>query len=153
MVKSSKSQMKIQQMAFMIVALLLFFVIAGLFFLSYSTSSLKDDAALLKEEQAVTSLKVIATMPELVCEGSYSGLCIDEDKAQVMANQDYSGFWPVSSIKIYSVYPDFYNISVYSSNQKSNKMYSTYTTLCKKTKEAGYRYQCSLAKLLVGVKE
>jgi hypothetical protein len=60
-----RGQMKIQQMAFMIVAVFFFFVLVGLFFLEIQFKDVKSGAADLQKEQAISSLRVIADMPEL----------------------------------------------------------------------------------------
>jgi hypothetical protein len=41
-----KGQMKIQQMAFMLMAVTLFFVLVGMFFLIFSFSNLKESAGI-----------------------------------------------------------------------------------------------------------
>jgi len=45
-----KAQMKIQQMAFMLIAIIIFFVLVGLFALSMSFGGLKEKKAALDEK-------------------------------------------------------------------------------------------------------
>ena len=54
MVKTA--QMKIQQMAFMILAVFFFFVLVGLFFLGLEFRDIKKNSEQLKNEQAISSL-------------------------------------------------------------------------------------------------
>ena len=155
-----KAQLKIQQMAFMIIAVFLFFIMAGLIFLSYQSQMLKNDYDRLQKDQAISSLQILTNMPELTC----SYLCLDEDKLEIMLKKDYSQIWPVASVEVYKIYPvqtrqvkcpgtncNYY--SVYDSNQQNIKKYSTYISLCKKVNELEYAYsKCEIGKLLVGVK-
>lgn len=157
LVKSAKAQMKIQQMAFMIIAVFIFFALVAIFFLSWQTRSLKNDFGAMQKEQAISSIAVISDMPELNCDSKIS-LCLDEDKIKVMASnysQKYEDFWPVASVKVYRVYPkdQFEQIVVFDSGQTNIQEYSTFVSICKKLKSYGYVYdQCDIGKLSVGVK-
>ncbi len=161
-----KAQMKIMQMAFMIIAIFIFFALVGLFFLRIQLGDVESNAAQLQKEQAISSLKVIADMPELACGGSES-LCLDEDKLRVMSgnfSSVYDLLWPVASVKVYRVYPAFSEIlecpslgcnyyEIYDSGQTNVKEYSTYVSICKKIEEVGYVYdRCEVGKLVVGAK-
>jgi len=81
---SNRGQMKIMQMAFMIVAVFFFFVLVGLFFLSIQFKDVKGSAAQLQRDQAISSLRVIADMPELSYDSGESAT-LDEDKLKVMS--------------------------------------------------------------------
>jgi len=156
-----KSQFKIQQMAFMLIAVFFFFVLVGLFFINIQLRSLRGSAVDLKREKAITSLKTIAEMPEIAWTyTSYCDyMCLDEDKILVLAGFDY-GFWPVDSIEIRKVYPynweeiecpaegcNYYNI--YESGKEKSEVYSTYVSLCKRI--SNHYDKCEIAKLLVGI--
>ena len=157
--------MEIQQMAFMILAVFLFFILVGLFFLGIQFRDIKKNVAQLQTEQAISSLKVIADMPELSY-NSRESLSLDEDKLTIMSGtlgSHYSEFWPVASVKVYKIYPKFNELvkcpaldcnyfEVYDNGQESVKTYSTYVSVCKKIKETGYVYdRCEVGKLVVGV--
>ena len=162
-------QMKIQQMAFMIVAVFLFFTLVGLFFVSWQSSSIKQGAGDLQKQQALSSLEVIAGMSELNCDNT-EGLCLDEDKLNVLTgngnlSSSYSEFWPVSSIKVYKIYPSF-DVSgvvkcpalgcnywkVYDSGQANTEEFAGYVNICKRLRQGGYNYdKCEIGKLSVGV--
>jgi hypothetical protein len=160
-----KSQMKIQQMAFMIMAVFFFFILVGLFFLGIQFRGVGESAQQLQEEQAISSLKVIADMPELNYDSGWS-MALDEDKLRVMSgnfSENYKDFWPVASIKVYKVYPRPDNFvkcpalncnyfEVYDSKQSNVKEYSTYVSICEKVRESGYTYdKCEIGKLVLGV--
>jgi len=146
-------QMKIQQMAFMIIAVFFFFVLVGLFLLNVSFKDLKKNAGQLYQDQAISSLGVIADMPELNF-NSQESLTLDEDKLNIMSGNfgaSYDGFWPVASVKVYKVYPRFKKIikcpaqncnyfDVYDNGQKDIREYSTYVSICKKIGKDGYNW-------------
>lgn len=158
-----KAQMRIQQMAFMIIAVFFFFVLVGLFFIGWSYKDIKSNYEELQKEQALSSLKVISNMGELNCEEN-TELCLDEDKLVVMSRKDYSDIWPVASIRVYQLYPkinktvlcpapncNYYQ--VYDSKQKNLKEFSTYVSICRRDTQNSYQYEkCNIGKLIVGVK-
>jgi hypothetical protein len=154
-------QMRIQQMAFMIVAVVFFFILVGLFFLGWQYKSIAKDYNELQKEQAISSLKVISAMPELNCDDSRE-LCVDSDKLEVLSKtKGYEDLWPVASIKVIKVYPAFNKTikcpsnncnyyEVYNSGQKNAKEFSTYVSICKKE---SYQFEkCEIGKLILGVK-
>jgi len=159
-------QMKIQQMAFMLVAVFIFFSLVAIFFIKIQLSGLKGDAANLERDQVISSLNVIADMPEFNC-GSSQTLCLDEDKLRVMSGEigkDYREFWPVASIRVYKVYPVIEEIiecpnnncnyyEIYDNGQKNSKEFSTFVSICKRLREESYTYdRCEIGKLVVGMK-
>ena len=161
-----KGQMKIQQMAFMLVAVFFFFILVGLFFLGIQLGDVKGNAAQLQKEQAISSLGVIADMPELNYDSS-SSMTVDEDKLRIMSGDfgnNYDLFWPVASVEVYKIYPSFDEIidcpgvdcnhyELYDNGQDNTKTYSTYISICKSVKERGSIYDvCEVGKLVVGVK-
>jgi hypothetical protein len=161
-----RAQFKIQQMAFMILAVFLFFILVGLFFVGWQFKDVKGDFERLQREQAISSLETVANMPEFNCD-SRTSLCLDEDKLLVMSgnlSRSYSEFWPVASINIYKVYPRFNETvkcpnagcnyyEIYDSGQTNVKEFSSYVSICKKIRESGYVYdKCDIGKMLVGVK-
>jgi hypothetical protein len=160
----SSGQMKIQQMAFMVLAVFFFFVLVGIFFVGFSFKNIEKSADQLQIEQAISSLKVISDMTELNCGGG-EDLCLDEDKLKIMSGNfsaGYRNFWPVASVKVYRISPAFSEaikcpalgcnyFDIYDNGQKNVREYSTYVSICKKIKEEGYVYdKCEIGKLLVG---
>jgi len=156
----NRGQFQIQQMAFMIVAVVIFFVLVGLFFLMYQSRSLHGSFAHLQRDKAISALSILASMPEITC----GDLCVDVDKVEALSEQDYSGFWGVASLKVFKVYPssrsgkkcpapncDYWEI--YNSGQGNVSEYPSYVSICRKVKEQGNVYdKCEVGKLLVGVK-
>ena len=62
--KTKRSQMKIQQTAFMLIAMTLLFVLAGVFFLGFKLSGLKKQALSLEENNALLLVSKLANSPE-----------------------------------------------------------------------------------------
>jgi hypothetical protein len=166
----NKGQLKIQQMAFVVMGIFLFFILVALFFVGWQYRSVQGSFEELQTEQAISFLKVVADMPELNCDARES-LCLDEDKVRAMSSgnlgKTYEGFWPVASIKVYKIYPAFVEegtiecplpdcnyYDIYNSGQSGLKEFSTYVSLCRPEKYKEYVYEnCEIAKLLVGVKD
>ena len=110
MLDQRKAQMKIQQMAFMLIAVTLFLVMAGMFILVIRFSSLQDTAELLEERNALLLVSKIADSAEFSCGNAFGEPrtnCIDTDKVMALTGrlQDYSGFWGVDGIEIRRIYP------------------------------------------------
>lgn len=163
---NNKAQMKIMQMAFMLVAVFFFFTLVGLFFLNIQLKDVKGSAAQLQREQAISSLSVIADMPELSYKSGET-MTLDEDKLRIMSggfSEHYAEFWPVASVAAYKLWPvstelkpcpglDCNYYDIYDNEQSNTRTYSTYVSICKKVKESGFVYdRCEIGKLEVGVK-
>lgn len=105
-----KAQMKIQQMAFMLIAITIFFGIVGMLALTIRLSGLKGQAELLQEENAKLLVTKLANSPEFSCGESFGTRktnCVDGDKAMVLKEnlEDYSRLWGDLNIEIRIIYP------------------------------------------------
>ena len=168
--KSKIGQLKIQQMAFMLIAVTLFFILVGMFVLSVYMSDLKSTASTLEGKNAMFLVTKLANSPEFSCGGSFGGEkinCIDEDKLMALKENinKYSGFWDVENIeirKIYPVstvvecnlenYPDCNIIKIRERNISSE--FSNFVSLCRKESLKGDVYnKCEIAKLMVSYNE
>lgn len=153
--KSKKGQMKLQQTAFMLLAITLFFVLIGLFVLVFRFSGLKDAATNLEEENARLLVSKLANSPEFSCGESFGTQrisCVDGDKIIALKRniEHYSGFWGVSSVEVIKVYPELEEIEIYSSGNVGYTV-SNFVSICKKDSIDGEIYdKCELAKLIVG---
>jgi hypothetical protein len=108
-VKYSKAQMKIQQMAFMLVTLMVFFSLVALIYFSISLSGLKKDVASLQDDEAKELARKMAGTPELgFTATSDCSSCIDYDKAKEIANEfknpdlhdKYQNLWNIDYLEI-----------------------------------------------------
>ena len=168
-IKQKKAQMKIQQMAFMIVAVFFFFALVGLFFLRLSLGNLSGEVDRLNSDQAITSLKVISSMTELNCD-SKEEMCLDEDKLNVLSSEfgkTYEDFWPIASIKVTTF--SFFNqtsikikcpaqncnyYEIYDNNQINNETRSSFVSICKKVNNAGsINNVCEIGRLEIGLEK
>lgn len=155
----NKAQLKIQQMAFMLMAVFIFFVLAGLFYIVIESTSLKKQATLLEKNNAIELARMLASSAEFSC-GDY---CIDGDRAMVLNKRTaYKNLWAAASIEIRTIsasnevlctelnYPNCTLIKIYDKGV-SGSTASSFVSLCKRNKEGDYiSYKCELAKLIVG---
>lgn len=158
------AQMKIQQMSFFILAVFLFFMLVGLFFVSLQSRGIQSSAENLQKDQAIASLETISNMPELICDTN-EPFCLDMDKVLVFKDyaNAYAEFLPVASVKIYKLDPSSTKVikcpaanctyyEIYSSEQTRVQEYSTFISLCQKEETFGrVSYNCGLGKISVGV--
>lgn len=154
--------MKIQQMAFMLVAVFIFFMLAGLFFLMIQSQEWEREANLLEKNKATELARFLAESAEFSC-GAY---CIDADRAMMIKKRAaYSDFWGVKSIEIRTIYPknekeilctesSYPNcnlIKIIEDKENSEKTASSPVALCKRTMEKNYvYYKCEIARLIIG---
>ena len=109
---NNRAQMKIQQMAFMLIAVTLFFVLVAMFFLMIFLSDLRRSAELLEEKNALLLVSKLSESPEFSCGASFGTQktnCIDGDKMIALKENinKYTNpnFWGISGIRIIRFYP------------------------------------------------
>ena len=147
--KEKKAQLKIQQMAFMLMALTLFFVLIGLFFIVTKLSGLKESVTNLEKENAQKLIMKLASSPEFSCENAFRFGeidCVDFDKVIVLIESisNYNKFWGVADIEItkiypektgectYMTYPHCKTLKIYSENVDKKPAVSNFVALCRK---------------------
>lgn len=172
MVKIKKAQLKIQQMAFMLMAVTLFFILAGMFVLSIRFSGLKDTATALEEKNALLLVTKLANSPEFSCGMAFDSTklaCIDADKTMMIKEniEKYKDFWGVSNIEIRKIYPAANSDTICTSSNYPNcniiriiseevTGYSSpnFVSLCRKDSVESQIYnKCELAQISVSYKE
>ncbi len=163
-----KGQTKIQQTAFLLIAITLFFVLAGLLFLGFYLSGIKDDANALKEKQTRLLVSKLADSPEFSCGESFGSKlrdCVDSDKVMMLMKEreKYKNFWGVENIEIIKIYPEmagevectlgnYPDCNVFKVlNEENTGIYdSNFVSLCRKESEGGKSYnKCELGLLMV----
>ena len=166
--KNKKSQLKIQEMSFMLVALVLFFAIIVIFAFAIIYSNIQKTVSTAKEERTFSSINVLANSPEFNC-GKTN--CIDGDKLiNILGEKQYFNFWEFSSLKIirYSAfnssedkmikcsldnYPECEIFEVYDKKIPERKI-SSFAVLCFKEQENGEVYdKCEIAKIIAGTEK
>jgi len=143
-----KGQMKIQEMAFVLLALILLAVIAFIFFIRLQAGNIERSADLAKQQTAISLLDKIAALPEISC--AKGEICIDEDKA-LMVERAYSSrlenqFQGLKNVKIARIYPAGPDIVLYNTGS-ANQTYSTFVSLCQ---QQASDWKCGIALLEAG---
>ncbi len=176
-VGSGKGQMKIQQMAFMLLAVTLFFVLAGMFFLITQMGAFKKSATEQEGKNTENLVTAISNAAEFSCQNAFdnSGTnCIDLDKVMALKismerdiaedKNRYEKYWGknIESIEIRKIYPaeetvlcttqnypNCNTLRLYSS-EVSGTYYENYVAICRKASEEGNIYdKCELAYLMI----
>ena len=162
----SKGQLKIQQMAFMLIALILFFALVGMFFLTLQFSKIKESAGILEEKNALLLVTKLANSPEFSCGESFGTEkvnCIDSDKVMALRNNigKYKDFWGVNNIKIRKIYPENQEKECTAGNYPNcdiikietgiiTSEYPNFVSLCRKESLGDESFdKCEIAKLMV----
>jgi len=164
--KTKKAQLKIQEMAFFLIAVVIFFVLVGIFAFSIIYSNLSKGATSAAEERTLSSITNLADSPEFSC-GEPN--CVDADKLiGLMQNKKYEIFFPFSSLSVHrqstftknesswikctsANYPDCDVFEIYDKNVKNERAIANYVALCRVESENDYNYKkCEIAKLIAG---
>jgi len=157
-----KGQLKIQQMAFVLVAIIIFFSIVLLFYFSIRYNSLKSDVQNLREQEVLETVRKISGTPEFLWSEEDCSACIDLDKVMVLKNRtSYSGFWKnIALLEVVRSYPSYEdeectfgnypncNKITIIDNDENFRGYSAFVSLCRYSTE-GYS-KCELGKIIMG---
>ena len=105
--KTNKTgQMKIQEMAFVLMAIMIFFGIVAIFYIKISLSNLRGDVELQRGEEANELVRKISGTPEFAFTAGECDSCIDLDKMLMLKERkSYQGFWNLDYLKIDVIYP------------------------------------------------
>jgi hypothetical protein len=168
--KSKNAQLKIQQMAFMLIAITLFFVIVGLFVLKIRLSGLESSVNVLEERNALLLVTRLSNSPEFSCGEAFGNArtnCIDSDKVMMLKSMDakYAGFWGVENIEIRRIYPsvkgdvectlaNYPDCGIMRIHEgRISSEHSNFVSLCRKEfseERKRVENRCEIAKLMVG---
>ena len=151
-------------MAFFLIALFIFFVFIGLFWVTLQKRNLVGQVNQLEENQIIIISGLLSGISELNC-GSYSDYCIDSDKLMVLMNKTaYSDFFPVQYIKIiklngnnkvcnFANYPDCSVFELKKGDEANIIAKGSFIALCRYDKLNSYPIRrCELGKILIGYK-
>jgi len=150
-----KAQMKIQEMAFVLLALVLLAVIGLIFMLKISGQKITESAEDIKAQTTVSLLEKIANIPEIncFCKPSCRINCIDADKVSILQSMPSSQkeliFQGVSNATIVRVYPEGNDLSIYSGEPSNAPVYSTFINLCQYDLSGEHEYRCAMALLVL----
>lgn len=166
--RQTKAQVKIQQMAFMLLAVTLFFVLVLIFVVVVKSSGLKETSSELSQENAILLVSKLANSPEFSCEESFGKNkinCVDGDKLMALKEniEAYEDFWDVQNIEVRKIvpkaeseivctinnYPNCNVIRIISKNITGFDA-SNFVILCRKDTLDGEVYdKCEIAKIMV----
>lgn len=103
---SKRGQMKIQEMAFVLVAVMIFFGLVALLYFSIRMSGLRGEVETMGQNEAMEIVQKMSARPELAWTASDCENCIDFDKIMALKeNLKYKGFWGLDYLRIERVYP------------------------------------------------
>ncbi len=171
MVKNNFGQFKIQQMAFMLIAVTIFFAIVGMLALTIRLSGLKGKAELLQEENSKLLVTKLSNSPEFSCGeafGTRKTNCVDMDKVMMLKEnlQDYDKFWGELNIEIRIIcpkqtreipctlenYPDCNYIQLGEGDISGD--FSNFVAFCRKERNGNQiENKCELAKIFVNYED
>lgn len=157
-VSSSKAQFKIQEMAFVLVALMMLFALVAVIYINVRTSSFHTDVEEQREEEARLLVRKMATTPEFAWLSTTCAHCIDTDKLLILREHaKYKEFWDLDYLAIEwvspnhqgectrSTYPQCGTITII--NRTIGTPVSTYVALCRHEANAQASMQCDLGKI------
>jgi len=159
-VNYSKGQLKIQQMAFVLVATMIFFALVFLFYATVRFSSLEGDVESLREQEVIETIRQISATAEFAWTREDCASCIDMDKVLMLKGRDsYQGFWKkIPLLQIERVYPEYGGNECTTQNypecdlitiieEETNLVaHSSFVSLCRYEPEESY-YKCELGKV------
>lgn len=161
---NKKAQLKIQEMAFVLVAVIFLFALVLLMFAAIQSRQTQKYAIQSREARAITFLEVVSALPELRCSSSFSStseaVCVDRDKlaffnSSLSMQEIYSVLWKnalISKIEVQEVYPIIIPTPSYivykldNTQNISSRTYSTYAALCSESSRGS---TCSIGKIKV----
>jgi len=105
---SKKAQMKIQQMAFVLLAIMIFFAMVGLIYFTISIANVQASAEELRDNEARETVKKLSGSPELGFTSTTDcSSCIDLDKALILKDSTrYQNFWNLDFLMIEKISPE-----------------------------------------------
>ncbi len=159
-VNYSKGQLKIQQMAFVLVATMIFFALVFLFYATVRFSSLEGDVESLREQEVIETIRQISATAEFSWTREDCASCIDMDKVLMLKERDsYQGFWKkIPLLQIERVYPEYDGNECTTQNypecdlitiieEETNLVaHSSFVSLCRYESGESY-YKCELGKV------
>ncbi|MEK6825847.1 MAG: hypothetical protein AABY00_03610 [Nanoarchaeota archaeon] len=106
LVRSSKAQLKIQEMAFVLVACMIFLALAAVFYLSLKGAGGKETILDQREQEVIESLRKLADSSELEWSDAHEQCkgCIDLDKAillkETSRNKQTQVLWNMNALSL-----------------------------------------------------
>jgi hypothetical protein len=147
--RKKKAQLKVQETAFMLVALIFLFTLIFIFYAKFQIASLNKQRQQYAKQEAIAILQKFIGMPEFYIESG-----IDEDKIIALKNiSEYEKMWKnIKYIGVREIYPGNKTIIIYNKDEKEVVYYSAFVPLCSTEQKDGYVWKnCKIASLDVGI--
>ena len=158
-----KGQMKIQEMAFVLLAIIIFFAMVSLVYLSIRLSSLREDVGAQREQAARELVRKLSDIPEFSwsdCSG-----CVDADKVLALKERpSYKGLWDIDYLMVEKIYPnstrrecnranypDCTTITIVNNTKTIGTPVSAFVALCRFESSGSYT-KCELGKIYASAK-
>ena len=156
--KNNNGQMKIQEMAFVLVAIMIFFAIVAIIYFKVTTTGLQNTVESQRAQQADALVQKIASTPEFQFTAIDCENCIDMDKLMALKNRsEYSTFWGLDFLQVQVLYPNkqgecngfnYPNCSTITIvNNSEGIPESAYVSLCRVEYNQGNYIQCDLGRI------
>ncbi len=161
---NKKAQMKIQEMAFVLMAIVIFFAMVALVYLSIRLSTLQQDVTAQREEATKELVRKLADIPEFSWAGC-SG-CVDLDKVFALKDRaSYRKLWDIDFLRVEKVYPNITSaecnkanypectsITLINNTQNYGSPISAFVALCRFEASQGGYTKCELGKIYASAK-
>mgnify|MGYP001564364092 CR=1 FL=1 len=156
---SRKAQLQIQEMAFVLVAFLVLFALAGLLYFTFRISFINTDADTLREDEAKAITQKIAGTPEFSWGAYDCASCIDLDKAFIIKyRQNYENFWGLDYLAFEKIlesggecnkenYPACKKITLINKTSDYGAVSAAFVTLCHWEPDKGGYVLCELGRV------
>ena len=158
-----KGQMKIQEMAFVLLAIIIFFAMVSLVYLSMRLTGIREDVGFQREQAARELVRKLSDIPEFswsACSG-----CVDADKVLALkSRRSYEGLWDVDYLMVEKIYPnstkrecnsanypDCTTITIINNTKQIGTPTSAFIALCRFDSSLDYT-KCELGRIYASAK-
>lgn len=162
-----KGQLKIQEMAFVLVVIMIFFAIVVLFYLSIRLQNLKGNVEEQREDEAKALVRKLVESPEFSLTTEECSSCIDFDKIMILKDRnEYRSFYPLDYLAVRVIntekegecskenYPDCGILTLIKKKDDFGTPVGAFAALCRQEFFGQDKYiKCELAKIYASGKE
>lgn len=161
LVRSSKGQMKIQEMAFVLVAIMILMGMVAVAYLTLRVNGLKNENSLSRDEAAQETVVKLAGTPEFAFTAYDCFNCVDLDKLLFLKDRkSYKNFWDFDYLaveKIYPAgegectsanYPNCKTITIVNETKSFGSVDSAFVSICHYEDQKGGYVKCEMARIM-----
>lgn len=165
--KRKKGQLKIQEMAFVLVAIMIFFAIVALFYISVRVQNLKGSVEDQRDDEAKALVRKLVESPEFSLTTEECSSCVDFDKTIALKEKrEYQSFYPLDYLAIKVIgakkeeectrenYPECDSLTLIKKREDFGTPLGAFAALCRQEFFGQDNYiKCELAKIYASGKE